>query len=83
MCGCSSPLLLRIVAPRSHFRSVGATVIDPTLTSMPPNVDDFSCAICLETLHKPAVNHCGHGEARYQNLGSRLLSLLGPLVDLT
>ena len=25
-----------------------------------PELDDFSCAICLETLHKPAVNHCGH-----------------------
>merc|ERR1719502_1005427 len=27
---------------------------------MPPDVNDFCCAICLETLHKPAVNHCGH-----------------------
>jgi hypothetical protein len=24
------------------------------------DVSEFSCAICLETLHKPAVNHCGH-----------------------
>ena len=23
-------------------------------------VDSFECAICLELLHKPAVNHCGH-----------------------
>ena len=22
--------------------------------------DDFSCAICLELLHKPCVNRCGH-----------------------
>ena len=25
-----------------------------------PTLEDFSCAICLEMLHKPAVNHCGH-----------------------
>ena len=23
-------------------------------------LDEFSCAICLEMLHKPAINHCGH-----------------------
>ena len=33
------------------------------------DVEDFSCAICLETLHKPAVNHCGHGEARSRTFG--------------
>jgi hypothetical protein len=21
---------------------------------------DFNCAICLELLYKPCVNHCGH-----------------------
>ena len=47
--------------PSRPVPEIGGSVPDLQLfREMPPPLSDFSCAICLETLHKPAVSHCGH-----------------------
>ena len=53
----SSQLLLASCPARRYMEAspvVGAEPPPPLLE------EDFACAICLETLHKACVNHCGH-----------------------
>ena len=38
----------------------GAPAAQPAAAPPAPTLEDLDCAICLETLHKPCVNHCGH-----------------------
>mgnify|MGYP001216556073 CR=1 FL=1 len=44
---------------QQHDPARDATTPAPAAAAALP-LDDLKCAICLETLHKPCVNHCGH-----------------------